>query len=244
MGDTIANTNNSIITAPPTDYDTLPSFVCFTAGSMILTPSGAQKIETLNRGDLVSVADGTARPVRWIGRRHLTVDDLRKSPHLCPICIRADSFSEQCPSRDLVVSPQHRIAVSSPAMQLYFSEALMLAPAKGLLNGDTITQYSPDREVEYIHILFDQHELVQVEGVWSESFFPGDTSLDAMGRATKRELFELFPELRDLDGPFAETVLPVLKPHEVRVLRANLHFLTGPYPLHHNPSNRPAAVRV
>ncbi len=227
VGDTIANTNNTIITAPPVDYDTLPSFVCFTAGSLILTPSGERRIETLRPGDPVIVADGSSRPVRWIGRRHLSSAELRQSPRFCPIRIGKDSLSPGCPARDLLVSPQHRIVVSSHQMQLYFGDGVMLAPAKGLVDGQSVTQDPPDQDVEYVHILFDQHELVQVEGLWSETFFPGDTSLDAMARETKRELFELFPELMSRDGPFGETVLPVLKPREVQMLHTTLRAPTG-----------------
>ncbi len=233
VGDTIENTNNSIVTAPPSDYDTLPSFVCFTLGSMVLTPLGSQPIETLQPGDLVTVFDGTAKPVRWIGKRRLTVGDLRQSPHLCPVRFRAGSFSSKCPTRDLTVSPQHRIAVTSPDMQLCFGESLMLAPAKGLLDGEMVFQLPPDQEVHYIHVLFDQHELICVEGVWSESFFPGDTSLDAMDRATLREVFELFPELRQRRERFAETVLPTLKPFEAILLREGLY----------SPNEMPCNVR-
>ncbi len=227
VGETIENTNNTVAAAPPAEYDTIPTFVCFTAGSLILTPSGERLIDSLNPGDEVCVARGGSRPVRWIGHRHLSARDLQKDPKFCPVRIRANSFSDQCPARDLLVSPQHRIAVSSARMQLYFSDPLMLAPAKGLINNRTIDQLPPDRSVDYIHLLFDRHELVQVEGVWSESFFPGDTSMDAMTRRTRQELFELFPDLLSFRGPFAETILPVLKPHEVHMLQSDIQSPTG-----------------
>lgn len=223
VGDTILNTNNSNITAPPTDYNTLPSFVCFTAGSMILTPYGLKKIDTLHAGDMVTVSNGLSQPVCWIGRRRLTAFDLKKKKHLLPVRIRANHFSTGCPARDMLISPQHRIAVYSSAMQLCFGEWQMLAPAKGLIDGDGIAQVTPDQGVEYIHILLDQHELVQVEGVWSESLFLGKTSLNAMARETKRELFELFPELRQHNGCCGKTILPVLKTREATMLRDDVH---------------------
>ncbi|NVO56180.1 Hint domain-containing protein [Rhodobacteraceae bacterium B1Z28] len=222
VGDTIANTNNTIVTAPPSEYETIPTFVCFTSGSLILTPSGQRLIETLEPGDEVITADGATRPVRWIGRRQLSAQELKRDPHLCPVRIRAGSFAKDCPSRDLLISPQHRIAVTSAMMELYYFEPVMLAPAKGMVNGKAIEQLSPEQGVEYIHILFDQHELVNVEGIWSESFFPGDTTMSAMAPATKRELFDLFPELRCPKTGYGETALPVLKPYEVRMMRSNL----------------------
>lgn len=47
-----------------TDYTT-----CFSAGTLIATPGGAQTVETLEIGDLIATADGRAVPVKWIGRQ-------------------------------------------------------------------------------------------------------------------------------------------------------------------------------
>lgn len=221
LNDTITGTSFGG-TAAPTTYQTLPSFVCFTAGSLIRTPAGLRRVETLNPGDPVVTAKGHIRPVRWIGRRRLSAQELQQDPHLCPVRIMAGCFGPNSPNRDLVVSPQHRIAVTSAMMELMHCETAMLAPAKGLINGRTIVQELPAQGVEYVHILFDRHELVNVEGVWSESFYPGDTTLGAMAPATRRELFTLFPDLACGAGGYGSTALPVLKPFEVRVLKADL----------------------
>ncbi|WP_424832509.1 Hint domain-containing protein [Ruegeria sp.] len=202
----------------PVEYDTLPDFVCFTHGSLIKTPMGLREIETLRPGDLVTVADGSDRPVRWIGRRRLSRRDLNANPKLMPVCIEKGAFGDGLPKRDLSVSPQHRFPIGAVEMVVYYHFDMMLAPAKALVNGKTITQRMPSEGVEYIHLLFDQHELVNVEGVWSESFFPGGTSLDAMSRATQDELFALFPSLKNNSGTHQKTILPVLKPYEVKLL--------------------------
>ncbi|WP_299899510.1 Hint domain-containing protein [uncultured Ruegeria sp.] len=221
LNDTISDTGFAG-TAPSSAYHTLPSFVCFTFGSLIQTPTGLRRVEALEPGDPVVTADGHTRPVRWIGKRRLSASELQRNPHLSPVRIKAGCFGPNGPSRDLVISPQHRIAVTSAMMELMHCETTMLAPAKGLINGKTIVQETPAQGVEYIHILFDQHELVNVEGIWSESFYPGDTSLDAMAPATRSELFELFPELANGECGYGSTVLPVLKPFEVRVIAADL----------------------
>lgn len=226
LGDTISNTGFAAPNAPSTGYNTLPSFVCFTSGSTILTPSGNRLIDTLRPGDLAVTADGTARPVRWIGQRHLSAQALRQQPHLRPVRIRAGSLSANSPSRDLLISPQHRIAVSCPQMELMYSEQVMLAPAKGLIDGQAVLQLTPDQGVEYIHILFDRHELVNVNGAWSESFYPGACTLSAMAPDTQRELFTLFPELTDGPKGYGPTALPVLKAYEARLLRQ--YLIAGP----------------
>ena len=224
-GDTVTNTG-FVGSAPASSYNSLPSFVCFTAGSLILTPAGQRRIETLQPGDLVVVADGQPRPVRWIGRRRLSASELRQEPHLCPVRISAGSFAKNCPSRDLLVSPQHRIAVSCARMEMMYANPEMLAPAKGLVDGHAVTQLPPHQSVEYIHILFDKHELVNVEGVWSESFYPGECTISAMTPATQRELHALFPDLMGGPHGYGATALPVLKPYEVRIMRRDL--IVGP----------------
>ncbi|MEX0278078.1 MAG: Hint domain-containing protein [Ruegeria sp.] len=216
--------------APEPEYEDLPSFVCFTAGSRILTPSGLRLIETLTPGDAVVVGNGSTRLVRWVGRRSLSRQELRDRPKLCPIRIRAGSFGPQTPTRDVLVSPQHRIAVSSPSLQLLCCDPMMLAPAKTLVNGRSITQQSPDRGVEYIHILFDAHELVNVDGLWSESFFPGDCTMNAMSIAARDELLTLVPDLYAGNSNFAETALPVLKPFEVELFKSDLSAPNGTKP--------------
>ncbi len=221
LGNTIANTSFAG-TAAASAYQSLPSFVCFTPGSLILTARGQRRVETLKPGDRVVVADGRTQPVRWVGKRRLSVPELQADPGLCPIKIKAGCFAPGYPKRDLTVSPQHRIVVSSALLELMYFEPLMLTPAKGLIDDRAVTQLPPDSGVEYIHILFDKHELVNVEGIWSESFFPGDTTLSAMAPETRRELLDLFPNLMSENGGYGNTALPVLKPYEASLLQPDV----------------------
>ena len=74
----------------------------------------------------------------------------------------------------------------------------------------------PPEGVSYLHILFDQHEIVQADGAWSESFQPGAQTLNGLGRAQRAEILALFPALvDDLTYPAARLKL---KPREARVL--------------------------
>ncbi len=222
VGDLITGTNNTIVTAPSVAYDDLPDFVCFTSGSLIETPTGPQKVETLCPGDLVIMADGEARPVRWVGRKHLSARDLARKPHLRPVRIKPHAFGKDVPRQEVRVSPQHRIALKSFAADLLFEAPEILVPARFLVNGDDVCIDEQAFEVEYVHILFDQHELVNVAGLWSESFFVGDATVSAMTENVKREILELFPERNGCFEAFGETKLPVLKAYETQVVRDQL----------------------
>lgn len=221
VGDVISGTNNNVVQSPPLEFDTLPDFVCFTAGSLIATPDGLRLIETIRPGDLVTVANGPPRRVRWVGRRWLSPDELSQRPHLAPIRIRAGALGAGLPRRDLCVSPQHRLAMGSWRCDLMFGEPVMLVPAQALIDGSRITREDPGKGADYIHLLFDAHELVEVEGVWSESFFPGACALAALSKAVRAELFALFPELSEYSTRrYRDQALPSLRPYEARALGA------------------------
>jgi len=197
-GDSITNITITITNAGNSNipYTSIPSIVCFTPGTLIATPTGSQPIETLSVGDLVITADNGLQAIRWIGTKHITGVRLQAYPHLRPIRIRAHAFGHNRPDRDLLVSPQHRMFLRSHQAQLMFGEVEILAPAKGLLNDKTILVDTHITNIDYIHILFDSHQLVLANGTWSESFHPGTVGLDAIEDNSKTELLEIFPELQ------------------------------------------------
>ena len=51
--------------------------------------------------------------------------------------------------------------------------------------------------VDYIHFLFDAHQVVWSNGAETESLHPGRNALDMAGEAGREEIFAIFPELRD-----------------------------------------------
>ncbi len=167
---------------------------CFAAGTMITTPSGSVPIEDLSEGDMVLTRDNGARPIRWIGQRTLNAADLAANPRLRPVTFAAGSMGAGLPVRDLTVSPQHRMLVQSTEAELLFGEHEVLVAARHMAGRRGIATSDAD-EVTYIHLMFDQHEIVLSDGVWSESFQPGHHVLGDMDAAQRAEVLELFPEL-------------------------------------------------
>jgi hypothetical protein len=201
------------------DADTvkITLLICVARGTRVDTPRGPVKVEKLRPGDLVQTLDGPARPVRWIGSRVVTADELASDPSLRPIRIQAGALGEGAPRRDLVMSPQHRVLLDDWRAQLMFGEAQVLAPAKSLVNDGPIRVDHSLNEVEYFHIMFDDHEIIVTEGVATESFHPGQTAMQGLAEAVRNELIRLFPELAHADG-CGPAARPVLKGWESRVL--------------------------
>ena len=104
--------------------------------------------------------------------------------------------------------------------EVLFGEASVLVSAQSLVNGGMIRVAKGAKSVEYIHILFDQHEIVFANGAPTESLFPGSQVLDGLEQAAREELFEIFPELATDEGWRAAE--PILKPYEGEVLAASL----------------------
>lgn len=188
---------------------------CFTAGAMIDTPEGPRRVETLEEGDLVLTRDSGARPVRWIGRSRMTAETLRQHPHLRPVRIAAGTLGRH---DEQLVSPCHRMLVSDWRAETLFGEAEVLVAARELVNDGAIAVAHDLAEVEYIHLMFDSHELVRVGGAWSESFHPAGLVTSDVAKATHDEVLAIFPELEGNDPATQPTVRAPLSSDQVKVL--------------------------
>lgn len=194
--------------------------ICFTPGVMITTPTGDVPIETLSIGDLVLTADNGMQPIRWIGSKHLSGARLHACDHFRPVKINAGAFGSDLPASDMWVSPQHRMLVKDRVAEALFGHAETLAPAKGLVNGNTITIDRSITSVEYIHLLFDTHQVIFANGTQTESFHPGKTSINGLTDASRQEVFDLFPELRSNPAHFGSAARPSLSISESQLITA------------------------
>jgi hypothetical protein len=180
-------------------YVTVEVLPCFTPGTLIATPQGERLVEDLVVGDRVITRDNGMQEIRWIGRRELTGHELARKPHLRPVLIQQGSLGKNLPEHDLLVSPNHRVLVANDKTALYFEEREVLAAAKHLTGLDGVNEVDT-LGVTYIHMMFDNHEVVLSNGAWTESFQPGDLSLRGIGEEQRQEIFELFPELEHAEG--------------------------------------------
>lgn len=172
---------------------------CFTPGTRIATPKGERLVQELEVGDRIITRDNGIQVIRWVGAREMSGADLKNAAHLRPVLIRQAALGNDLPERDMMVSPNHRVLVANDKTALYFEEREVLVAAKHLtgLEGVDIVDVS---HTTYIHVMFDQHEVILSDGAWTESFQPGDMSLAGIGDAQRQEILELFPELATRAG--------------------------------------------
>ncbi|KIN65227.1 putative hemagglutinin/hemolysin-related protein [Sulfitobacter noctilucicola] len=191
---------------------------CFTPGTKIATPKGERLVEELKVGDRVITRDNGIQEIRWVGARDMTGAEFEKAAHLKPVLIRQGALGNDLPERDMMVSPNHRVLVANDKTALYFEEREVLVAAKHLtgLEGVDIVDVS---HTTYIHVMFDQHEVILSDGSWTESFQPGDMSLAGIGNAQRQEILELFPELATQEGVEAyASARRSLKKHEAKLI--------------------------
>ena len=151
--------------------------VCYVTGTRIRTAQGDSAVEDLEIGDLAVTASGETRPIRWIGHRAI---DCSRHPHpgeIMPVRVAAHAFKDNCPARDLFVSPGHAICVD------VLGEVLI--PASALINNTTIKQVEVDA-VTYWHVeLEGGHDIILAENLPCESYLDmGNRSFFAEAEAT------------------------------------------------------------
>ncbi|WP_099248378.1 Hint domain-containing protein [Pelagimonas phthalicica] len=169
---------------------------CFTAGTRVLLPTGYADVATVRSGDLVVTADEGAQKLRWIGRRHIDQAGFKRNEGLRPVRISAGSLGQNLPERDLLVSRQHRMLVTSKVAERMFGRRDVLVSAIKLTALPGIFVDFDVKEVEYIHLLFKGHQLLFAEGAKSESLYLGSEAQKALSPEGRAEIETLFPNLR------------------------------------------------
>ncbi len=173
--------------------------VCFCRGSLIFTPEGMIRVEDLTEGDMVWTKDRGIQPVRWVGSKRFTQNELQNNSHLRPIRIQPGALGDMIPIMELTVSPQHRMLVDSEIAQRIFKTKEVLVPAVKLVELDGVEIANDHSDVEYYHILFDQHEVILANGAWSEALYTGKHAMESLSEEARQEILTIFPEICEPD---------------------------------------------
>lgn len=202
----VAGSNNG-----STRYDNFVT--CFGPGTLIDAPGGARPVEDFVAGDLVTTRDHGALPLRWIARR--TVDGTNG---FAPVRFAPGAIGNHSA---LLVSQQHRILIQHPVAELLFDTPEVLVAAKALCGLPGI-DLGPETEITYSHLMFDSHQIVRSNGVWTESFFLGKNAVGGLDDAARAELTAMFPSLPVALSSFGPTMARTLTTAEAALLHSSL----------------------
>lgn len=152
------------------------ALACFDIDTQIETPRGLRNIAELTPGDLVHTHTGTLAKLLAVRKRQIGPIELHNNPQNRPIRLGVGALGPGCPSRPLIVSPQHRLLANGPIADR-MEQGPTLVPAKALLALDGVEQLAATDGVTYCHLLFTRHEVIQANGCWTESLLPGAVAI-------------------------------------------------------------------
>ena len=189
------------------NVDSVP---CFAAGTRLSTPEGDVRVEELQVGDLVVTKDDGAQPLRWIGRRRVAAQG-----NFAPIRIEAGALGAH---DALTVSPLHRVLIRDSLAEILFGEGEVLVAARDLVNGHSVRRIEGG-EVEYVHLMFDRHQVVFSEGLETESFLPGPQIANSFEAEIVEEIRAIFPEIDPRTGQgYSPAARRILRRYEAELL--------------------------
>ena len=144
-------------------------------------------IDDLREGDLIQTRDNHMQPLRWIGRCTVAATGINT-----PIQIADGVLGNK---GKLVISPNHRMLIVAASANLLFRDNEVLIAAKHLVGNQGIKR-KPGRQVTYLHLVFDEHQIVTANDAPSESFFLGEETMGSLSYGSRNEVLRLFRELR------------------------------------------------
>lgn len=143
---------------------------CYVSGSRIRAARGDVEIDTITVGeDVVVIRDNqeTLEPVKWIGYSNVDIGRHAHPEQAAPIRVRRGAISDNQPSRDLVLSPEHCLIIDERCF-----------PVKLLVNGGSIVSERDGAPVKYYHLELERHGILLAENTPSESYLDtGNRSL-------------------------------------------------------------------
>lgn len=158
--------------------------VCFAANTIIQTARGGVPVEHLEIGDSIWTLNNGFQNIQYIISKKL--DFSIASEKLKPIVFEPDSLGPGRPSRQLSVSPQHRMLVTTEAGNT------VLVPAKALTARRGVRVARDKRTVTYFHLVFSRHEIIHANGTLTESLFPGRMTLQMVPKKCRIEIQKIF----------------------------------------------------
>ena len=196
---------------------------CFAADTMIATPGGEAPVAALRPGDKVTLFDGGQATVLWCGAA-----TVMGRGTAAPVVIDAGTLGNAHP---LVVSQNHRLMLASPHAELFFGASEVFAPAKALVNGDTI-RIENRREIDYRHILLAEHQVILANDTPCESLFLGDVASHLIDGSARHEVAAFFPDLTARAGASQmKTARLDLTFREARLLATVMGLTEMPLPI-------------
>lgn len=142
--------------------------VAFTRGTLITMADGRQRpVEELQPGELVLTRNAGAQSVRHVIQR-----TMRAVGAFAPVAISKDTLGN---ANDLIVSQHQRLFLYQRGPDRIVETAEMLVRAGDLVDDETVF-LRKGGFVDYVSLVFDQHEVIYAECIPAESLLINDAT--------------------------------------------------------------------
>lgn len=186
-----------------TSFATPFSVPCFTPGTMIATRQGPVAVEDLRPGEMLLTRDNGFCPVLWVGRSQYRLSPSNGGARLQPVMIKAGAFGYGVPQNDLIVSPDHQMLLTKQLVAGALPSVEILVPARCFL-GRAGVVVAPQREVAFVHVLMERHEILLADGAWTESYRPDTSVVRALPDLVREDLISALSGRDPVRGPVFE----------------------------------------
>ena len=160
---------------------------CFGAGARVTMGDGSLcTVEKLQAGMEVRTRDHGPQALRWIGQV-----TLRAHGPFAPVTFASGTLGNL---GALTLGPLQRIFLYQRGQRRLGSRAEVLIQAQSLVDGRKVLQ----REggfVTYYHLVFDDHQIIYVEGIPVESMLVSRATVARLPEVLAKDLSERFPHL-------------------------------------------------
>lgn len=193
-GVTLGTSYDKLTSIEYTEFNKNFQLICFANGTLVDTADGLAAVEDLVPGMMIRTADHGYRPLRLSLNRRIGSALQMQDDRMRPVHISAGALGNGLPVRDLRVSRQHRVLVSSQICQRMFGTREVLVPAIRLTDLPGVFVDGSLAEVTFYHLVLDQHEVIFAEGVAAESLFIGEGVFEGLTEDARAELIAMFPD--------------------------------------------------
>jgi len=195
------------------------AFSALARGTLIETTDGLVAVEDLVPGQRVATAEGRIETVTWIGS--MTLFPPHAVPGLAPSLltrITSEAFGEGRPMPDLILGPQARLLLSGGRCRMPgYTRAY--APARCLIDCESIVEVTPVAPVTMFHIVLERHGSLCCAGIEVESYHPGRAHAERFDPQLAALFIAMFPQMSGFSdfGPLAH---PRLSADEMEMMAA------------------------
>ena len=195
------------------------AFSAVARGTLIETTKGLVAVEDLAPGMMVLTAEGRIEPITWIGS--MTLFPPHAIPGLAPSTltrITADAFGPARPMPDLILGQSARLFLRGGRC-LMAGHAMAYAPARNMIDGESIVEVTPVAPVAMYNIVLARHGSLRCAGIEVESFHPGKDCAERLGPQLASLFIAMFPQMTGF-GDFGPLAHPRLSSDETDVMIA------------------------